>query len=67
MIRAYDDYGNVVDMVEHDKQIKAEAIDEFLHSMEKVSNYARPVGWTKFIEIIPMSVVKDIAEGLKGE
>lgn len=29
MIRAYDDYGNVVDLVEHDKQVRADAIEEF--------------------------------------
>ena len=28
MIRAYDEYGNIVDLVEWEKQIKAEAIDE---------------------------------------
>lgn len=29
MVRAYDDNGNVVDLVEWEKQIRAEAIDEF--------------------------------------
>lgn len=28
MVRAYDDYGNVVDLVEWEKQIRADAIDE---------------------------------------
>ena len=28
MIRAYDDYGNVVELVEWEKQIRADAIDE---------------------------------------
>lgn len=28
MIRAYDDYGNVVDLVELEKHIRADAIDE---------------------------------------
>lgn len=30
MIRAYDDNGNVVDLVEWEKQIRADAIDEML-------------------------------------
>ena len=28
MIRAYDEYGNVIDLVEWEKQIRADAIDE---------------------------------------
>lgn len=28
MIRAYDEYGNIVDIVEWEKKIRAEAIDE---------------------------------------
>ena len=28
MIRAYDEYGNIVDLVEWEKQIRAEVIDE---------------------------------------
>lgn len=30
MIRAYDDNGNVVDLVEWEKKIRADAIDEFV-------------------------------------
>lgn len=30
MIGAYDDYGNVVDLVEWEKQIREDAIDEML-------------------------------------
>ena len=30
MIRAYDEYGNIVDLVEWEKKIMAEAIDECL-------------------------------------
>lgn len=29
MIRAYDDYGNVVDLLEWEQQIRADAIDEY--------------------------------------
>ena len=28
MIRAYDEYGNIIDLVEWEKQIRAEAIDD---------------------------------------
>lgn len=29
MIRAYDEYGNIIDLVEWEKQIRAKAIDDF--------------------------------------
>ena len=29
MIRAYDEYGNIIDLVEWEKQIRANAIDDF--------------------------------------
>ena len=30
MIRAYDEYGNIVDLVEWEKQTRAKAIDDFV-------------------------------------
>lgn len=33
MIRAYDEHGNVVDLVEWESQIRAEAIDEYKNKL----------------------------------
>ena len=30
MIRAYDEYGNIIDLIQREKQIRANAIDECL-------------------------------------
>ena len=30
MIRAYDEYGNIIDLVEWENQIRAETIDDFV-------------------------------------
>lgn len=35
MIRAYDDNGNVVDLVEWEKEIKAKTIDEVIKTLAK--------------------------------
>lgn len=35
MIRAYDEYGNIVDLVEWEKQIRAESIDESIEKAAK--------------------------------
>lgn len=38
MIRAYDDYGNVVDLVEWEKQIRSNALNEFIGKAEEEMN-----------------------------
>ena len=35
MIRAYDDQGNVVDLVEHDKKVRADVIDDYTDWLRK--------------------------------
>ena len=35
MIRAYDDWGNVVDLVEHDKKVRADVIDDYTDWLRK--------------------------------
>lgn len=47
------------------EQIRADVIDEFVHLINKYSEYARPVGWSKKTEIICTSIVKEIARQLK--
>ena len=45
MIRAYDEYGNIVDLVEWEKQIRAEAIDDFANG---ISEYLGVENATKY-------------------
>ena len=39
MIRAYDEYGNIIDIVEWEKKIRAEAIDDFANVLNENYDY----------------------------
>ena len=39
MIRAYDEYGNIVDLVEWEKKIRSKAIDDFLTDIINKINF----------------------------
>ena len=39
MIRAYDEYGNIVDLVEWEKKIRSKAIDDFANTLTENYNY----------------------------
>ena len=39
MIRAYDEYGNIIDLVEWEKQTRAKAIDDFAILMKETLNH----------------------------
>ena len=39
MIRAYDEYGNIVDLVEWEKQIREKVIDDFAILMKETLNH----------------------------
>lgn len=38
MIRAYDEYGNVVDLVEWEKQIRSDTLNDFIEKAEEEMN-----------------------------
>lgn len=38
MIRAYDEYGNVVDLVEWDNQIRSDTLNDFIEKTEEEMN-----------------------------
>lgn len=38
MIRAYDEYGNIIDLVEWEKQIRETAIDDFVNNIKDELN-----------------------------
>ena len=39
MIRAYDEYGNIVDLVEWEKKIRSKAIDDFTNVLKENYDY----------------------------
>ena len=61
MIRAYDDNGNAVDSVEWEKQIRADAIEEFVKFANTMPTVEKEDG-----EIRPMWL-EEMAEQLKEQ
>ena len=59
MIRAYDEYGNIIDLVEWEKQIRETAIDDFVRFANTMPTIESEDG-----EIRPMWL-EEIAEQLK--
>lgn len=39
MIRAYDEYGNIIDLVEWEKKIRSKAIDDFANVLKENYDY----------------------------
>ena len=58
MIRAYDEYGNIIDLVEWENHIRATAIDDFLEAIDRADR-EEPL-------ILDMYEIEQIAEHLKG-
>ena len=57
MIRAYDEYGNIVDLVEWEKKIRSKAIDDFVNAC-KSNSLCQTFG-------LRQSDIEKIAEQLK--
>ena len=60
MIRAYDEYGNIIDLVEWEKQIRETAIDDFVRFANTMPTVEEEEG-----EIRPMWL-EEMAEQLKA-
>ena len=60
MIKAYDEYGNIIDLVEWEKQIKETAIDDFVRFANTMPTIESEDG-----EIRPMWL-EEMAEKLKA-
>ena len=58
MIRAYDEYGNIIDLVEWENYIRATAIDDFLEAIDRADR-EEPL-------ILDMYEIEQIAEHLNG-
>ena len=59
MIRAYDEYGNIIDLAEWENQIRAEAIDDFVNFANTMPGVEMDDG-----EIRPMRM-EEMGEQLK--
>ena len=58
MIRAYDEYGNIIDLVEWEKQLRATAIDDFLEAIDRADR-EEPL-------ILDMYEIENLSEQLKN-
>lgn len=63
MVRAYDDYGNVVDLVEHDAEIYNKAIDDFESKI--LGNCSAMLKDGERVIVVRMDIFKFIIEQLK--
>ena len=78
MIRAYDEYGNIVDLVEWEKQIRVEAIDDFANGIseylgvENATKYGNKnaeqqrISYDTLMKYEIADAIDDIAEQLKA-
>ena len=78
MIRAYDEYGNIVDLVEWEKQIRAEAIDGFANGIseylgvENATKYGNKnaeqqrMSYDTLMKYEIADAIEDVAEQLKA-
>ena len=57
MIRAYDEYGNIIDLVEWENHIRATAIDDFLEAIDRADR-EEPL-------ILDMYEIENLSEQLK--
>lgn len=62
MIRAYDDNGNVVDLVEWEKQIRVDEISKFINLAKEHEFHYGKENITKFV----YGFIEWLAEQLKG-
>ena len=66
MIRAYDEYGNIVDLVEWEKQIRAKAICDFVKEICKMIVKSENNGNYRFYAVEIKQAIADLAEQLKA-
>ena len=65
MIRAYDEYGNIIDLVEWEKQIRKTAIDDFVRfantmpTVEEEDGTIRPMWLEEMAEKLKVGVNND--------
>ena len=64
MIRAYDEYGNIVDLVEWEKKIRSKAIDDFVAEFKNKDSELRKScnNWYEFADRIAEQLKKEVGE-----
>ena len=67
MMRAYDEYGNIIDLVEWEKQIRADAIDDFRKEICKMITQSENDGNYRFYAAELKQAIADLAEQLKEQ
>ena len=65
MIRAYDEYGNIIDLVEWEKHIRETAIDDFVKEICKMIVQSENNGNYRFYAVEIKQAIADLAEQLK--
>ena len=66
MIRAYDEYGNIIDLVEWEKHIRETAIDDFVKEICKMIVQSENNGNYRFYAVEIKQAIADLAEQLKA-
>lgn len=66
MIRAYDEYGNVVDLVKWEKYIRAKAIDEFVEELKARSIKVSTVKSHTYLKAVGTKEIDKIAQQMKN-
>ena len=65
MIRAYDEYGNIIDLVEWEKHIRETAIDDFVKEICKMIVQSENNGNYRFYAVEIKQAIANLAEELK--
>ena len=65
MIRAYDEYGNIIDLVEWEKKIRETAIDDFVKEICKMIVQSENNGNYRFYAVEIKQAIAELAEQLK--
>ena len=66
MIRAYDEYGNIVDLVEWEKQIRIKAIDDFVKELKARSIKVSTVKSHTYLKAVGTNEIDKIAQQMKN-
>lgn len=67
MIRAYDEYGNIIDLVEWEKKIRSKAIDDFAEKLLSAFDETNIKEYGFYPENLIRQVAKQLKAGDKNE
>ena len=67
MIRAHDEYGNIVDLAEWEKQIRIKAIDDFVKELKARSIKVSTVKSHTYLKAVGTNEIDKIAQQMKSD